>query len=427
MINPFFFIILCAILVEYGVDLAANLLNLKSLKSGLPPGLEGTYQPQDYRKSQEYIRTNTRLDFIASTFSLVVLLSFWFAGGFNYLDQIVRSWGFGPILSGLFYIGILLIGYGLLTLPFSIYDTFVIEERFGFNRTTRRTFLMDGVKSVGLAVLIGAPLLSGMLALFEYVGYHAWIYCWIGAAVFSLIFEYVVPTWIMPLFNKFTPLEPGELKDAILNYAHSVNFPIKNVFVMDSSRRSSKSNAFLIGFGRNKRILLFDTLIKNHTVPELVAVLAHEIGHHKKKHILQGTIVNIIQFGLLFFILSIFLDSPGLYQAFNMEQQSVYSGIVFFGLLYTPLEMILSLAMQALSRKNEYEADRFAAETIQHPHYLIEALKKLHAGNLSNLTPHPFYVFVNYSHPPLLERIRAIQRYEASLSGRQRLPAADIR
>jgi STE24 endopeptidase len=231
----------------------------------------------------------------------------------------------------------------------------------------------------------------------------------------------------MPLFNKFTPLEPGELKDAILNYAHSVNFPIKNVFVMDSSRRSSKSNAFLIGFGRNKRIVLFDTLIKNHTVPELVAVLAHEIGHHKKKHILQGTIVNIIQFGLLFFILSIFLDSPGLYQAFNMEQQSVYSGIVFFGLLYTPLEMILSLAMQALSRKNEYEADRFAAETIQHPHYLIEALKKLHAGNLSNLTPHPFYVFVNYSHPPLLERIRAIQRYEASLSGRQRLPAADIR
>jgi STE24 endopeptidase len=263
-----------------------------------------------------------------------------------------------------------------------------------------------------------------VLALFEYVGDNAWIYCWIGATVFSLILEYVAPTWIMPLFNKFTSLEPGELKDAILNYVRSVNFPIENVFVMDGSRRSTKSNAFIVGFGRNKRIALLDTLIENHTVPELIAVLAHEIGHHKKKHILQGTVINIIHFGVLFFILSILLDSPGLYEAFNVQQQSIYSGIVFFGLLYTPLEMILSFAIQALSRKNEYEADRFAAETIQHPQHLIEALKKLYASNLSNLTPHPFYVFVNYSHPPLLERMRAIQRHEASPSGQERLSTA---
>ena len=413
MMNPFFFIILFALLIEYALGVVADLLNLKSLRPEPPPALEGVYQPEDYRKSQEYIRTNTRFALVTGTFSLVVLLSFWFAGGFDYLDQIVRSWGFVPILNGLFYIGILLIGYSLLRLPFSIYRTFVIEERFGFNRTTPRAFLADSIKSLSLTALLGAALLTGILALFDHGGHHAWIYCWVAVTVFSLVLQYVAPTWIMPLFNKFTPLEPGELKEAILSYARSVDFPIKNVFVMDGSKRSSKSNAFFTGFGRNKRIALFDTLIEKHTVPELVAVLAHEIGHHKKKHILQGTIINILHAGVLFFVLSIFLDSPGLYDAFYIEQQSVYSGILFFGLLYTPLEMVLSVIMHALSRKNEYEADRFAAETIQQPQHLIEALKKLHAGNLSNLMPHSFYVFLNYSHPPLLQRIRAILGYEA--------------
>jgi len=410
MINPFFFVILLALIVEYAVDLVADVLNLKSLRPELPPALAGVYQPEDYRRSQEYMRTNTRFGFVTSAFGLAVLLSFWFAGGFNYLDQIVRSWGFVPMVNGLFYIGILLAGYSLLMLPFSIYDTFVIEERFGFNRTTPRTFVLDMIKSLGLSALVGGALLSGILALFQYVGYQAWVYCWIGSVVFSLILEYVAPTWIMPLFNKFSPLQPGELREAILNYARSVDFPVKNVFVMDGSRRSTKSNAFFTGFGRNKRIALFDTLIARHTVPELISVLAHEIGHHKKKHILQGTIINILHAGLLFFLLSIFLGSPGLYDAFYMEQSSIYSGLLFFGLLYTPLEMVLSVAMHVLSRKNEYEADRFAAETTRHPQETVEALKKLHTDNLSNLTPHPFYVFLNYSHPPLLERVRAILR-----------------
>jgi len=408
--NPFFSIILFALIIEYAIGLVADVLNLKSLQSELPPALAGVYKPEDYRRSQEYIRTNTRFHFVTGTFSLAVLLSFWFAGGFNYLDQIVRCWGFVPIVNGLFYIGILLAGYSLLMLPFSIYDTFVIEERFGFNRTTPRTFMLDMVKNLDLAALVGGALLSGILALFQYVGYHAWAYCWMGFVVFSLILQYVAPTWIMPLFNKFSPLQPGELREAILDYARSVDFPVKNVFVMDGSRRSTKSNAFFTGFGRNKRIALFDTLIEKHTVPELIAVLAHEIGHHKRKHILQGTIINILHAGLLFFLLSIFLGSPGLYDAFYMEQPSIYSGLLFFGLLYTPLEMVLSAAMHMLSRKNEYEADRFAAETTRHPQELVEALKKLHADSLSNLTPHPFYVFLNYSHPPLLERARAILR-----------------
>ena len=406
--NPFFFVILIALLIEYAIGVIANLFNLKSLSTKPPPALEGVYQSEEYRKSQEYLRANTRFDFVTSTFDLVVLLSFWFTGGFNYLDQAVRSWGFVPILHGLLYIGILVLGYSLIKLPFSIYRTFVIEERFGFNRTNPRTFALDRIKGLVLAASIGAPLLSGILALFEYAGYHAWIYCWIAVTLFSLILQYVAPTWIMPLFNKFTPLEPGELREAILNYSRSVGFPVKNVFVMDGSKRSGKSNAFFTGFGRNKRIALFDTLIKKHTVPELIAVLAHEIGHHKKKHILQGTIISILHTGVLFFVLSILLGSPGLYDAFHMEQQSIYSGILFFGLLYTPLEMVLSIMMHALSRRNEYEADRFAAETTQHPQHLVEALKKLHAGNLSNLMPHPFYVSLNYSHPPLLQRIRAI-------------------
>jgi len=406
--NPFFFVILIALFIEHAIGVIANLFNLKSLSTKPPPALEGVYQSEEYRKSQEYLRANTRFDFVTSTFDLVVLLSFWFTGGFNYLDQAVRSWGFVPILHGLLYIGILVLGYSLTKLPFSIYRTFVIEERFGFNRTNPRTFALDRIKGLVLAASIGAPLLSGILALFEYAGYHAWIYCWIAVTLFSLILQYVAPTWIMPLFNKFTPLEPGELREAILNYSRSVGFPVKNVFVMDGSKRSGKSNAFFTGFGRNKRIALFDTLIKKHTVPELIAVLAHEIGHHKKKHILQGTIISILHTGVLFFVLSILLGSPGLYDAFYMEQQSIYSGILFFGLLYTPLEMVLSIMMHALSRRNEYEADRFAAETTQHPQHLVEALKKLHAGNLSNLMPHPFYVSLNYSHPPLLQRIRAI-------------------
>jgi len=408
MMNPFFLVILVALLIEYAIGVIANLLNLKSLSTKLPLALEGMYQSEEYRKSQEYLRVNTRFDFVTSTFSLVVLLSFWFTGGFNYLDQIVRSWGFVPILNGLLYIGILVLGYSLIKLPFSIYRTFVIEERFSFNTTNPRTFASDRIKGLVLAALIGAPLLGGILALFEYAGYHAWIYCWIAVTLFSLILQYVAPTWIMPLFNKFTPLEGGELREAILNYARSVDFPVRNVFVMDGSKRSSKPNALFTGFGRNKRIALFDTLIKKHTVPELIAVLAHEIGHHKKKHILQGTIISILHTGVLFFVLSILLGNPGLYDAFYMEQQSIYSGILFFGLLYTPLEMVLSIMMHALSRRNEYEADRFAAETTQHPQHLVEALKKLHAGNLSNLMPHPFYVSLNYSHPPLLQRIRAI-------------------
>ena len=304
----------------------------------------------------------------------------------------------------------LFFGTFLIGLPFTIYGTFGIEERFGFNRTTLRTFVGDQVKSIGLYLLLGGLLIATILLLFEYTGDFAWIYGWIAITVYILIAQYIAPKIIMPLFNKFTPMEEGELREAIVKYAESVQFPIRNIFVMDGSRRSSKSNAFFTGFGNNKRVAFFDTLIAQHTVPELLAIFAHEVGHYKKKHILHGTVFSILHAGLMFFLLSLFVTSAGLYEAFQMNSQPVYAGLVFFSLLYTPLEMVLSIALTIFSRKHEYEADRFAVQSTANAEGLEAALKKLSATNLTNLTPHPFYVFLNYSHPPLLQRIRAIKQ-----------------
>ena len=410
--NLFALMILIALVVEFVLGVVADLLNLKTLRLELPSALEGVYQPDEDRRSQEYTGTTTRFGLVSRAFNLTLLLSFWFVGGFNYLDQIIRVWGYASIMKGLLYIGILLIFYNLLRLPFSIYATFVIEERFGFNRTTPRVFLLDKVKGLAVSIVLGMPLLAGILALFEYGGHYAWLYCWLATIIFLLVVAFVAPIWILPFFNKFTLMNDGELKEAILNYVQAVGYRISNLFVMDGSKRSTKANAFFTGFGRSKRVALFDTLIEKHTVPELVAVLAHEVGHYKKRHILQGIVISIAHTGIIFFLLSLFLSSPGLYQAFYVEQQSIYSGLLFFGLLYTPIEVFLSMVLQRISRRNEYQADLFAVETIEEPQSLVDGLKRLSVGNLSNLTPHPFYVFLNYSHPPLLERVRAIQQYQ---------------
>jgi len=410
--NIYAIIILATLLFSFVLNIITELLNLRALRDDLPPEFKDVFDPEAYKKSQDYTRVTTRFELLTSTFGLAVTLVFWFTGGFNYLDQIVRQWDLHPILTGLAYIGILVFAKALITLPFSIYSTFVIEERFGFNTMTPKTFILDLLKGVLLAVLLGGPLLAGVLAFFQYAGALAWLYCWLAVTVFALFVQFIAPTWIMPLFNKFTPLEKGELRDAIMDYARSVKFSLKNVFVMDGSKRSTKSNAFFTGFGKNKRIALFDTLIEKHTVPELVAVLAHEIGHYKKKHIIQGLLISIAHTGVMFYLLSIFISHKGLFDAFYMEHVSIYAGLIFFGMLYSPIEMILSVFMQIFSRKNEYEADRFAAETTDDPHSMIAALKKLSRDNLSNLTPHPVYVFLNYSHPPVLQRIRALRELQ---------------
>lgn len=413
--NIYTIIILLALGADYILNLLGDYLNLKALGTELPAEFQDVYDEDKYRESQRYERTNTRFSLIASTFNLLVLLVFWFAGGFFHLDRIIRSrlpsdWSENTVVAGLCFAGSLLVLKFLLNLPFRIYATFVIEARFGFNRTTKGIFIGDILKIAVLSILLGAPLFAALIAFFEYAGQWAWLYCWIATTAFILLLQFIAPRWIMPLFNKFTPLEQGELRRAVEDYAEQVNFPLAGLYVIDGSRRSTKSNAFFTGFGKHKRIVLFDTLINQHTVPELLTVLAHEIGHYKKKHIIKGMALNILHTGVLFFLLSVFLDSAGLFKAFGFEppHMPIYAGFVFFSMLYAPIELVLSLFLNAYMRKNEREADRFAVVTTDRREAFARALKKLSRDNLANLTPHPLCVILHYSHPPVLERIRNI-------------------
>jgi len=407
--HPIAIAILIFIVLDFAVGLVADKLNISGIRTSVPDEFKGWYSDDQYQKSQNYLRVTTRFGWVVGSYDLLLFIGFWHFGGFAWLDTLVRGLELPAVFMGLVYIGVLLVAKSLLGLPFGIYSTFVIEERFGFNKTTWRTYAKDRVKGLGLAVLLGVPLLAAILAFFQYAGSSAWWYCWLVTVAFMLVMQYIAPTWIMPLFNRFDPLPEGELRQAILAYAKGIDFKLDNIFVMDGSKRSSKSNAFFTGFGKNRRIVLFDTLIEKHTVEELVAVLAHEMGHFKKKHILKNLAIGIVQSGLTFYILSLFISYPGLFQAFYVEQTSVYAGLIFFGVIYAPFDGLLALALQALSRRHEYQADRFAVQTSGTPSAMIEALKKLSVHNLSNLQPHPFYVFLHYSHPPVLKRIEAIE------------------
>jgi len=402
-------IILTVIISEFILGLVSDVLNLKHLRKRLPEEFSDVYDDEKYATSQEYTRVRTRFGIVTASWSTIILLTFWFAGGFEWLDQIARSFGYGEIITGLIFFSILMLGNGIINLPFSLYSTFVIEERFGFNRTTPALYVTDTLKSIGLGAVIGLPILAGIIYVFLSFGAIAWVYGWIGVIAFTLIIQYVAPTWIMPLFNTFTPLEENELREKILDYSKKVNFPLQQVFVIDGSKRSARANAFFTGFGKTKRIALYDTLIENHTTDELVAVVAHEVGHYKKRHIVKGLLVNIVYTGILFYLLGLALQFEPLYDAFYISEPSVYLGLIFFGLLYRPVGFLLSIFMQMVSRKHEFEADAWAVDTTGAPKDMISALKKLSADNLSNLTPHPFYTFLNYSHPPVLERIRAIR------------------
>jgi STE24 endopeptidase len=408
--NIFALIILIVLVAEFVLNFVADILNLKSATSDLPAEFESIFDAETYSKSQAYLRDTTRFDWIHSSVNLVVLLVFWFAGGFGWLDRIVCGWANDTVLCGLAFIGLLVLSKMILNLPFSAYSTFVIEERYGFNRTTWSTFVLDLVKGLTLGILLGGPLLAAVIFVLDRLGPSGWLACWAITVAVMLVIQYVAPKWIMPLFNKFTLLEEGELRDRITGYADTVGFALKDVYVIDGSRRSSKANAFFTGFGKNRRIALYDTLIERHKTDELVAVLAHEIGHYKRHHILQGMLISVVHTGLLFLVLSLVLPSTGLFEAFGvMEGTPVYAGLVFFGLLYRPVELVLGVVLNAWSRRNEYEADRFAVSTSGLGGALVEGLKKLSRDNLSNLTPHPFFVFLNYSHPPLLRRIERIR------------------
>lgn len=409
--NVYALIILIALVGSYGLEMLSDFLTLRSLKPEPPEEFKDLYDPAEYRKSQNYTRERIRFGFIRSTVSLIVLLTFWFLGGFNLLDGLLRSYGRSEIVTGIAFIGALLLGSSLIELPFTLYSTFVIEEKFGFNKTSWKVFIADKIKGLILGALLGLPLLAAILWFFEAAGPAAWLYGWALVTAFTLIIQYVAPVWILPLFNKFTPLEEGTLKQSIFAYAKSVEYPLKDILVMDGSKRSAKANAFFTGWGKNKRIALFDTMLDKYSVEEIVAVVAHEVGHFKLKHTIKGTVLSILSTGILFYLLSLFIKNPGLFEAFGMTHISAYAGLVFFGLLYTPIEMFLSVLMNIFSRKHEYEADRYSAETTGHGGHLTAALKKLSVHNLTNLTPHPLPVFLYYSHPPLKDRIRALNQF----------------
>jgi STE24 endopeptidase len=409
--------LLLFLVADYLLQTTADRLNLKAVTDDIPPSFQGIYDAKKYKQSQAYLRTNTRFGQIAATFDLFILLLFWFSGGFALIDNWTRGFGWGPVATGLAYIGILAGMKAALDQPFSLYATFVIEQRFGFNQTTLGTWIKDRLKGLVLALIIGIPLLAGILGFFLYAGTTAWLWCWALITLFMITVQFLAPTWIMPLFNRFEPLEEGELREAVMNYAASIGFSLENIYVMDGSKRSSKSNAFFTGFGRHRRIVLFDTLIAKHSVDELVAVLAHEMGHYKMRHILKMMAVGILQTGIILYLLSLVIHSPALFTAFHVQQPSIHAGLVFFGLLYAPVDFFLGMIVQRISRTHEFAADRFAAETTGRPQSMIEALKKLSVHNLSNLSPHPFYVFLNYSHPPVLRRIEAIERAAGRRTG----------
>lgn len=406
--NPYLTIIIGSLLAAWFLGLLSDRLSARAMRPAPPEELADVFDAETYAKSRAYTLASMRFSSVSETFNTAVLITAITAGWFNVLDQLVRAAGFGPLVTGLAYIGGLALISAILGLPFDIYHTFFLEKRFGFNTTTPGTFVLDRIKGLVLGALIGGALVAGILLFLAGTGPYAWLLCWGFAVLLSLGLTYVAPTWILPLFNKFTPLEAGELRDKLEAFADKAGFELTGIFVMDGSKRSTKSNAFFTGFGKRRRIALFDTLIKEMAPDEIVAVLAHEVGHAKLGHIRKRLVTGILKTGVIFYLMSLFLDSKGLFSAFGMTHMSLHAGLVFFILLYTPLSLVLSVAANALSRRHEFEADAFAARTTGRPEALISALKKLSASNLSNPTPHPLTVWLDYGHPPVPARIRAL-------------------
>ncbi len=405
--NPYFTLILLSVLGLHGLNVLAALLNLNRLSPQLPAGMEDIYEVEAYAKSQAYTRESERFDIFSGAVRLAVFIAFWLLGGFGWVDSLVRGWTDSPVWQGLAGVSLLYAASSLLGLPFSWYDTFHIEAKYGFNKTTPGTFIMDAVKGLVLGAIIGLPLLALLIWLFDKFPL-AWVWAWLATTTLMLALQYVAPRWLMPLFNKFTPLADGSLKDAINNLSEKCAFPLAGVFVIDGSRRSTKANAFFAGFGRHKRIALYDTLIEKHPEPELVAVLAHEIGHFKCRHIVQRMVVAVAQIAFMFLLMGFFMMNEKLSAAFGVAQPSVWLSFVFFMFLFEPLQSVLNVAGNLWSRRHEFEADAYAARVTGSPQPMMAGLKRLTRDTLANLTPHPLYVFLHYSHPPMPQRLAAL-------------------
>ena len=408
--NIYFIIIIGIIIFEYVLSFIIRTLNIRSLDPHLPQEFSDTFDEDKYKKSQLYAKANSSFDGITSTYSLFLGLTFIFSGFYNTIDIYARSFEFNNILTGLSFFLILTLISDLLSMPFSLYRTFVIEEKFGFNKTTISTYFSDKAKQYLLMIIIGGPVLGAILYFFENTGELGWLYVWLFITFFSIIMQPIFNNFIAPMFNKFTPLEDGPLKEKITEYLNKVNFPVKKLEVVDGSKRSAHSNAYFSGFGKSKRIALFDTLVDQLDDNEILAVIAHEVGHYKLKHIHSGIILSSIQTGIMFFILSFFIMNESLFSVFYMDNLSIYASLLFFSMLYSPISMITGIVFMIISRKNEFSADAYSSKTANLPESLISGLKKMSKENLSNLTPHWLNVFLNYSHPPVIDRINALRK-----------------
>ncbi|TXG35088.1 M48 family metallopeptidase [Seonamhaeicola maritimus] len=407
--NTLFYIIIAIIVLNFIVDKILDALNAKHYNNELPKDLQDVYDEEEYKKSQNYKSTNYKFGILTSTFSILLTLGFLVFDGFEFVDNIARSYSSNPIIIALIFFGIIMIASDILTTPFSFYSTFVIEEKFGFNKTTKKTFFLDKIKGWLMLAILGGGLLALIIWFYQVTGKYFWLYAWGLIAIFTIFMNMFYSKLIVPLFNKQTPLEEGSLRDKISAYAQTVGFKLNKIFVIDGSKRSTKANAYFSGFGSEKRVTLYDTLINDLEDEEIVAVLAHEVGHYKKKHIIFNLVASILLTGLTLYILSLFISQPILSHALGIETASFHIGLIAFMLLYSPISELTGLIMNVFSRKFEYQADDYAKNTYK-GEPLITSLKKLSKNSLSNLTPHPAYVFMHYSHPTLLDRIKNLRK-----------------
>ena len=399
-----FILLIVVIILNFLKDVFLDYLNSKNFDNKIPKIISDVYNSEKYLKSQEYKKSQYEFSKYSKIYSLIVVLCFFYFDGFLILDTFCRELFDNSILISLTFFGIIFFGNEVLSLPFSIFFTFVIEEKFGFNKTTIKTYISDRLKSWILTILFGGGVLSFIIFQEQLIGENFWIVAWMFVTGITILLNGFYAQIIVPLFNTQSKLEDGELRTEIEKYSKKVGFNLSNIFVIDGSKRSSKANAYFSGFGKQKRVTLFDTLIDKLNKKQIVAVIAHEIGHYKKNHIIFNLFFSIIQTGIMLYILSLFIYMPVFSEALGIDNHSFHIGLITFSILFTPISEISSLIYNLFSRKFEYEADEFAKKTYDGK-YLIEALKVLSKDSLSNLTPHPKYVWWHYSHPTLLQRV----------------------
>ena len=404
-----FYILIAVIIIDFFIDKILDTLNAKHFNDPIPEGLSDVYETSEYNRSQNYKKERYKYSTVTSTISFIAMLLVLFFEGFAYLDKLVRTYSENEIVITLLFFGIIMIINEIIMLPFSWYSTFVIEEKYGFNKTSLKTFVFDKLKSLVLTAIFGGAILALIVWFYQLTAQNFWLYAW-GLVIFITLFANMFyAKLIVPIFNKQVPLQDGSLRTKIEAYAKTVGFELHNIFIIDGSKRSTKANAYFSGFGKEKRITLYDTLLNDLEEEEIVGVLAHEVGHYKKKHIIANVAASIFTTGLTLWLLSLIIGNPLLSEALGVSTPSFHIGLIVFGILYSPVSAVTGLLMNILSRKFEYQADDFAKNTYN-AEALISSLKKLSKTSLSNLTPHKAYVFVHYSHPTLLERFNNLRR-----------------